>query len=139
MTSTSRSELSSVDRAYGPCTAGVRAVLGRASGLSAFEIIALAQARAVMIDVATWNAAIDALDALTDATGRQHCSRLAAEEAARLTWLAATTATALPPMIRAHVVSHGVAFHEATDAAAKLVSVAAMVAAVGDRLAPLDR
>ena len=81
--------------AYGPCTPAVLAVLGRASGLSALEIIGLAHARDQHVENDTWNAAIDALNAVVDATGRRPNIAAASEEAMRMTWLAATTASTL--------------------------------------------
>lgn len=121
---------------YGPCAAKVRAVLGRVAALSALEIVALAQARRVLIETDTWNAALDSLSELTAAAGRRGCAQAARDEATRLTRLAARTAAELPAFVRTHLVSHGSAFRVATATAARLAATAAAAAVVADKLAP---
>lgn len=121
---------------YGPCAAKVQTVLGRVAALSALEIVALAQARRVLIETETWNAALDSLSELTATAGRRGCAQAARDEAARLTRLAARTAAELPAFVRTHLVSHGPAFRVATATAARLAATAAAAAVVADKLAP---
>lgn len=121
---------------YGPCAPAVCAVLGRASGLVPREIIGLAEARELYGDPDLWNAAIDALAAAGEACGRRETLETVSAEAQRMTWLAATTAAHLPDLARTHVTSHGPAFSAATETAARMAAVAAMSAALADRLSP---
>ena len=121
---------------YGPCAAKVQVVLARAAALSALEIIALAQTRRILVETDIWNAALDSLVELTSANDRGDCVLAARDEAARLTRLAARTAAQAPLFVRTRAVSHAPAFADATAAATKLVTMAAAVAVVADKLAP---
>lgn len=121
---------------YGPCSADVERFLARVPSLSAAEIVGLAHVRALTGETESRNEAIDILALTSRSLDRESHMKSAADDAMRMTWLASNTEIGRPLFVRAHLVSHGPAFHAAIRQAANLAAVAAMVAALGDRLDP---